>query len=296
MEFSDFASGFEPVITGPKKKQTPEERIESLKSYDGEDRVVPAQEIADSIVDIDNTVIPTGLRLLDNNFGGGFEPGELVVVTGLSGHGKTTLLMTLTQNMATLNAAWFTLEVTPKQFLTKMKKRDMKLPVFYMPLKNMAHDTTWIEERVYEAIGKYDSRIIFIDHLHRILSAEQTDNNVSLRIARVVNALKDIANERKIIIFLVAHCRDIPKGEELHMSHIRDSGMISREADAVIGIYRVKNSADLTDAPTLEMFTEEDKRSKLLILKNRREGLQGACFLNHSNHYLNDADPNDIFF
>lgn len=286
MQFSEF---IEPTV------QTPEERIAALKEYAGEDRVVPVQEIADTIVIGETQVVPTGLALIDNLFEGGFEPGELIVVTGLSGHGKTTLLMTLTANMQN-HAAWFTLEVTPQQFITKMKKRNVELPSFYMPLKNMTHDTEWIEERIYESIAKYDTKIVFIDHLHRILSAAQTDANASLRIARVVNSLKDIATERKLIIFLVAHCRDIPKGEELHMSHIRDSGMIKNEADAVLGIYRVKATAELADVPTQQMFDENDKRSKLLVLKNRRTGLQGACFLSHDNHYLNDTRTDDIFF
>lgn len=295
MDFEDFAGDFGTKISGPHKAEpkTALDRIEELKEYAGDDRVVPVQEIADSISDAQQTVHPTGLRLIDNNFEGGLEEGELVVVTGPSGNGKTSLLMTLTQNM-TVPTVWFTLEVTPKQFIQKMKKRNPALPLFYMPMKNLDHDTSWIEERVYEAIGKYGAKIIFIDHLHRILSADETDSNASLRIGRVVNKLKDIATEHNLIIVLVAHCRDMKPGEELHQSHIRDSGMIKNEADVVLGIYRVKLLSDLADPPPREMFTEQDTKSKLIILKNRRNGLQGASFLIHEQHYLRDTTDTDL--
>jgi len=278
---------------GEQDELSANERIENLKTYEGPDRVVPVQEIADTIDDSKVPVYPTGIRLIDNNFEGGIEEGELVVVTGLSGHGKTTLLMTMTQNMK-VPTVWFTLEVTPRQFIAKMKKRNPELPLFHMPMKNLNHDTDWITERVYEAIGKYGAKLIFIDHLHRILSPNETDSNASLRIGRVVNALKDIATEHNLIIVLVAHCRDLQKGEELHMSHIRDSGMIKNEADIVLGVYRVKLLSELGDPPSREMFTEQDNKSKLLVLKNRRTGLQGASFLIHEQHYLRDTTDTDL--
>ena len=280
------------------KNQRPsrEDLLLALKTYDGEDRVVPVEDIEATIGEDTTKKYATGFSLIDMNHEGGFEEGELVVVTGLTGQGKTTWLMSLTQNMQEHKAVWFTLEVTPRQFIAKLKHRNPQLPVFYMPKRTASHDVRWLEERILEAVSKYEAKVVFIDHLHRIISENDGDENNSMRIGRILNFLKDIAVDNNLVVFLVAHCRDLQKNEELHISHIRDSGLISREADTVIGIYRTKNGAELHEPPTREMLEPHDNLSKVLILKNRRTGIQGAGFLVHRDHYLSDPTEADILF
>lgn len=257
----------------------------TLSEYQGEDRIVSSQELAQELdqapVRTFNTEIPTMDRILK-----GVEPGELVIVTGPSGDGKTTFLMSLTKNMKE-KSAWFTLEVTPKQFLKKIKQKDNNLPLFYLPKKNVENHIDWLLERIVEAKVKYDTNIIFIDHLHQIFSMEKMNKNLSLEIGDVVAQIKKIAVDYGLAIFLIAHNRDRQDNKEPQMSDIRDSGMISRLADIVMGIWRVPNKSKLEDKRMRECG-ETDNWAKVRIWKNRREGTKGTWFMEHSNHYLSE--------
>jgi len=263
---------------------------DELYNYNGEDKVVPAQELIDELALTNdslyclNTGIPSMDRILE-----GVECGELIVVTGLSGYGKTTFLMTLTNNMADLDikAVWFTLEVTPRQFMKKITMRTKNIPEFYIPRDNTDNSLHWIEARIFEAKTKYNCKVVFIDHINMIYSLEQSKGNVSLEIADLVAKIKQIAIKYNLVIFLVAHCKDSIDNKEPVERDIRDSGMISRLADIVMGIWRIRNDSD-PDSVKLKVLDENDNQAKVRIWKNRRTGKLGYFFMEHHNHYLTE--------
>lgn len=256
---------------------------QALSEYQGEDRIVSSEELAEELdqspTKTFKTEIPTMDRILK-----GVEPGELVVVSGPTGDGKTTFLMSLTKNIVE-HSAWFTLEVTPKQFLKKISHD--KMPLFYLPKKNTENNIDWLLKRIIEAKVKYDTNVIFIDHLHQIFSIEKINKNLSLEIGDIVAQIKKIAVDYGLVIFLIAHNRDRQDNKEPQMSDIRDSGMISRLADIVMGIWRVQNDSKLEDKRMREIG-ENDNWSKVRVWKNRREGTKGTWFMQHDNHYLTE--------
>lgn len=268
---------------------------EELSTYNGEDRVVSSQELISELSKTDESIfalktgIPSMDRILD-----GVECGELIVVTGLSGHGKTTFLMTLTNNMAEqdIKSVWFTLEVTPRQFMKKITARQEKIPKFFIPKDNSDNSLAWIEARIFESKTKYNSKVVFIDHINMIYSLEQSKGNVSLEIADLVAKIKQIAIKYNQVIFLVAHCKDPLESKEPTERDIRDSGMIVRLADTVMGVWRVRNDADPTDTK-IKVLDETDNQSKVRIWKNRRSGRMGFFFMEHKDHYLTEINKND---
>jgi len=260
-----------------------------LADYKGEDRIVSSEELAAEVKTIPARIFKTGVPSMDRLLGG-VEPGELVIVTGPTGQGKTTLLMTLTNNLAGKeNCAWFTLEVTPKQFLTKIMRKEDKMPLFYLPAKNTENNIDWLLERIIEAKVKFDTNIIFIDHLHQIFSIEKLKNNLSLEIGDVVAQIKKIAVDYGLAVFLIAHNKDREDNQEPQMRDIRDSGMICRLADTVMGIWRVPNDTE-KDNKRMKECNETDNWAKVRIWKNRREGTLGAWFMEHKNYYLDEIE------
>lgn len=291
------------------------EREKLLSEYVGEDRVVTSKELSEElVVDSDLYKTKTGFPSLDRMLDS-VEAGELIIVTGPSGQGKTTLLMSVSQNMIRNNddSLWFTLEVTPRQFLQKIKASSEDMPLFYVPRnpidytdqkymeqwekqhKRRYEMIDWIEDRIIETKVKYETedrrlRCVYIDHLHQLFSSTQFNTNLSLEIGDLVAKIKDIALLHDITVFLVAHCKDVPPdtSREIRMSDLRDSGMISRLADTVLGVWRIQNDDDGT-ARRQKPIGENDSKAKIAIFKNRRTGKLGFFTAWHENHYLKEV-------
>jgi replicative DNA helicase len=269
-----------------------------LSTYEGNDKVVSSHELAEELKKTEESVfiIPTGVESYDRLHEGGVEAGELIIVTGPTGEGKTSFLMSITKNMANSshNSIWFTLEVTPRQFLKKIIAKDSNLPLFYVPRENTENQITWIEDRIIEAKVKYDAKVVFIDHIHQIFSIARmsSQSNLSFELGDLVAKIKKIAIDNNLVIFLIAHSKDDPSGtaREPRKEDIRDSGLISRLADSIVGVWRVPNDEEI-DSKRRKEINENDTKSKVRVFKNRRTGKVGAWFMFHANHYLSENDP-----
>lgn len=269
-----------------------------LAGYEGEDRMVSSLELAEELdkTEDSNFIVATGIPSLDAAHEGGIEAGEVWVFTGPSGEGKTTITMTVTQNMAEcdVKTAWFTLEVTPRQFIKKMKSRAGKVPLFYLPNENKEPMVNWIEERIIEAKVKYDCRVIFIDHLQQIFSMARMENpnqNLSWEMGDLMAKIKNIAVMHDIAICLIVHTKDDPTGSsrEPRKEDIRDSGLVQRLADSIVMIWRVPNDDELKNSRR-KVIETSDAKAKVRIVKNRRNGTLGTWFMYHKDHYLEEIE------
>ena len=268
----------------------------NLAKYEGVDRMVSSLDLA---IELDKTedssfIVPTGIPSLDSLHEGGIEAGEVWIFSGPSGEGKTTLTMTMTQNMAEagIKTAWFTLEVTPRQFIKKMKARANNVPLFYLPNENKDPVVSWIEERIVEAKVKYDCKVVFIDHLQQIFSMARMENpngNLSWEIGDLMAKIKSIATMHDIAVVLIAHTKDDPSGSsrEPRKEDIRDSGLVQRLADSIIMIWRVPDDDELKNSRR-KIIESGDAKAKVRIVKNRRTGTLGTWFMLHKDHYLEE--------
>lgn len=248
------------------------ERERHLFDYAGDDRVITSQEMQAEIKNWNKPEIELKVLFpdLDGSLGG-FRPGELITVTGLTGEGKTTLCQSFTRNLSrqSIGCIWFSYEVLPKYFLEVFGDPP---PVFYMPRKLAGNTITWIESRILEAKLKYDCRVVFCDHLHFLIDM-RTHHNMSLEIGFVMRSLKKIAIAHQVCIFLIAHLGKIKPNEnaEPDLSDIRDSSFVSQESDSVLIIWR---------------RGDDSVNSMLKIAKNRKRGIRKKIELEKVENFL----------
>ena len=211
----------------------------SLRDYHGEDEVITSLELLDLIkkqvpIEPIYSKLPTLDKVLD-----GFEPGEVIAISGPTKGGKTLLGQTLTTNFEEQNirSLWFSYELTPRQFLSRFEE----IPFFLIPKMLKAYALDWMQERILEATHKYGIRVVFIDHLHFLFDIARS-KNTSLEIGQIMRWLKTIAIELNVIIFLLCHFQKIRSDDEPDHSNIRDSSFVAQESDTGLVLWRVKDS------------------------------------------------------
>lgn len=232
------------------------EREETLATYDGEDQVISAYDMHARLKGEKKPqwALKSGLPALDGYIDG-FLGGEVSVISGVTGEGKTTFCQTLTNNFYAKNQAvvWFSYEVRPRLFLNQFGP---VLPDFYLPAKLRDRSIPWIRERVHEAVLKYGVKAVFVDHLHYLLDMAKAQN-VSLQIGDLMRNIVNMSHELDIHFFLVAHMTKVRPDAEPSKGDARDSSFVEQEADNVFYIWRSKKF---------------DNQSTLKIAKNRRMG------------------------
>lgn len=244
-----------------KRLKEVEERKEiedTFRNYSGSDRIVSVKEARD-IISVQKPafkVVPKLSKL--NKLIDGFQTGELVVVSGPTGMGKTTLLQSFTYdfNDQKVPCVWFSYEVGIRDLMNRFKGY---VPNFYLPLENVESNVKWLAQRIWESIVKFDTKVVFIDHLHYLLDMGYLSKvNSSLAIGMLMRDLKKLALKTDTVIFLISHLGKTRMDTIPDISDLRDSSFIGQESDIVLMVWRDK----------------ED--SYLKVVKNRRVGTQGA--------------------
>ena len=243
--------------------------------------------------------IPTGFNHL-NRIIGGFFGGQLGVLTGLRGTGKSTLASQMVINAVSngWNAfyysgelansdvrEWLELQIAGADRVTnyvingkvfhKIKPEYSQAAADWYRGKIFTKDEIdyqqaeegeidrGIVEIVEDAINKYDCRFIVIDNLMTAI-ADNLDTDKYREQGVFMKSLTRIAQKYQVFVMLVAHPRKTD-GRKLMNDDVAGTGDITNLASVVLGY--VKPPLGEEEDPT-----ENAKRRKLTILKNRLTG------------------------
>lgn len=189
------------------KKLAELKRNEILLNYEGNDEVIAFEEIVEEVREEKQQVhFPTKYLSIDKAFGGGFIEGDLVLVTGFSGQGKTSLCFDMTRNMEDLSCMWLPFEESAEELARKMIRYNSKSPKFFTPRNLIREDMDWIEERILESVLKYGTKVVFLDNLHFITMANNNDESWN-KAGNTAKQLKKVAKKLGIAIVLIVHLR-----------------------------------------------------------------------------------------
>ena len=264
---------------------------EGLKKYDGEYKVVLSKEIKEKL-EKEKNIFPnfaykTKIPKLDKILGDGIEEGQLIVISGSTGIGKSSFMTSLTFNFAEQNikALWLSYELTYRQLFEKLDWTGLPLPDFYLPIKIRHQSMEWLRERIVESVVKYDVKIVFIDHLHSLLPFNCIDP--TKEVSNRVRLLKALAIEFNIIIICAVKVkRDLM--EIIPTEHdLRDSAMIGDEADTVIFIWR-KLEKQTKEEKLNEGLKYRGNESVLYVAKCRKTGTRDFVPLIYENNIFKE--------
>lgn len=250
----------------------PSDILPEVLEYAGPDRVVSSLEYAEVLkqrLGAPRATFTSGIKTLDDAIKG-FQPGELIVVSGPTGMGKTLFIDTTIRSMreAKSFSLFFSFEVTPE---TVVLAHSTPETVLFLPLEHVAMDLEWIRWRCLEAKMKFNCQAVFIDHLHYLLDLG-SKNNMSLEIGRIMRFLKkDIALAMNLAVFIVCHVKQLDMETEPSIYHLRDSSFVAQEADTVLMIWR---RWDLDFAGN-KLDSRLQGLATLAVQKARRTGVMG---------------------
>lgn len=235
-DFERHLHSLKSEISTPEQK---ERLVEAMKIYKGEDKIISSHDVREMMRNVEVLPdYPTGIATLDRLLGGGIRPKQLVTLAAPPKSGKTSWCIELTANMRAQNPVWFPIEESPEELIEKFLDRGEEPPLFYFPQNvTQPRNLRWIEERIVEAVVKFDSKIVFIDHIGKVVP--KVNNGYHREYDFVVQELKDIAKKWNVAIVMMAHVNKQLKIDEVPVwTDIAESAAPGKESDIVLMLWR----------------------------------------------------------
>lgn len=213
--------------------------------------------------------VTTGFKTLDN-FTGGWQAGDLVVIGARPGMGKTSLILKnileiaksgqpvgmfslemsteqLTARLMAIDSEFHLSQLIKKGFehtkyfprLLEVQQRIGKLPIFIDDNAGTTISQMTMKARMWKR--KHGITALFVDYI-QLMSGESAFGNREQEIATISRKLKTIAKELEIPVIALSQLgRSVEtRGGDKRpkLSDLRESGAIEQDADTVIFIYR----------------------------------------------------------
>jgi replicative DNA helicase len=210
----------------------------------------------------------SGFAGLDE-FLGGFQRSDLVIVGGRPSMGKTSLALSLARNAAVEQGACvalFSLEMAREPLVLRLLASEAEVDSRQVRL---GHHTEEQEKRIMNAIGRLSQASIYIDdtpqlrvvemrsktrrlyyergvdliivdYLQLMQGDRRSDNRVQ-EVSEISRSLKGLAREINAPVLAVSQLSRAPEGRASHepqLSDLRESGSIEQDADVVVFVYR----------------------------------------------------------
>jgi replicative DNA helicase len=256
------------------------------------------------------TGVASGLMDLDD-ITSGFHPGELIIVAGRPGMGKTALALSMGRNAAVLEktgVGMFSLEMANHQLAMRLLcaegrvdshlVRTGKLPKsqwknLSIAVGSLAEAPIYLDDTPGMSVLEVRAKarrlkaeknvgLIIVDYL-QLMSGPKGSESRQQEISQISRSLKNLAKEIDLpVIGLSQLSRAVESRSDRRpqLSDLRESGAIEQDADVVIFLYR----------PWVYTQEEDDRGKAEIIVAKQRNGPTGivqATFIDRFARFEN---------
>ncbi|WP_231174047.1 RAD55 family ATPase [Helicobacter pylori] len=229
--------------------------------------------------------ISTGINFLDNISDGGFEVGQLILLSGDPEAGKTLLgIQYIINAQQKHKVTYFGFEFSVRKHIETLNSKGFKINKENYFIDDLSCE---INELVLQIRGlaKEGHKLFIIDSQMKI-QAPIVGRTIEEIETTKFTTLADLAKSLQVIIVLIIQNS---KSDSYAPTGSRKG---AHEAHVMVRIEKIKNG----ELKHIKDYNERVKHRKILILKNKQTGLQGIQFFRIDSYKLFEVGANYIGF
>ncbi|EJB86270.1 hypothetical protein HPHPH10_1166 [Helicobacter pylori Hp H-10] len=225
--------------------------------------------------------ISTGIDFLDNISDGGFEVGQLILLSGDPESGKTLLSIKYIANAQQKHkVTYFGFEFSVRKHIETLNSKNFKLNKENYFIDDLSCEINELVSQI-RGLAKEGHKLFVIDSQMKIQAPIVGRTIEEVETSKFVT-LADLAKRLQVIIILIIQNS---KNDSYAPTGSRKG---AHEAHLMIRIEKIKSG----ELKHIKDYKERGKYRKVLILKNKQTGLQGVQFFRIDNYDFFEVSTN----
>lgn len=258
--------------------------------------------------------VPTGFVDLDDLFAGGLMPGQMVIIAGRPGSGKSTLGLDICRAVSIrhrLTSVFFSLEMTRQEITMRCIAAQAKVPLSKLRDGVQLSDDDWnrisvhlndistaplfiddsaglnmstIRAKARRLKQEHDLRVIVIDYVQLMTSGAKVENR-QVEVSEFSRQVKLLAKELEVPIVALSQLnRGVEQRADKRpvISDLRESGSLEADSDIVILLHR---------PDMYEMESDRPGEADFIVAKHRNGPMRdlAVAFQGHLARFVSMA-------
>ncbi len=225
--------------------------------------------------------IHTGIDFLDNISDGGFEVGQLILLSGDPEAGKTLLgIQYITNAQQQHKVTYFGFEFSVRKHIETLNSKGFKINKENYFIDDLSCEINELVSQI-RGLAKEGHKLFIIDSQMKI-QAPIVGRTIEEVETIKFTTLADLAKRLQVIIILIIQNS---KNDSYAPTGSRKG---AHEAHVMIRIEKIKSG----ELKHIKDYNERGKHRKVLILKNKQTGLQGIQFFRINDYRLFEISTN----
>lgn len=263
--------------------------------------------------------VKTPLVELNNSLKGGFRGGQLIIIAGRPGMGKTQIAINIAEKASeTANGLFFSMEMQKDEIIQRMILKNELIDDYRMETGQMSMEEWSLIDKEFGKLSKLNLSIIdnqnSFSKIRSTIRRKKRENKCDfaiidyiglvqtntyfqtrdLEIGFMTNNLKALAMELNIPIIALSQLSRPAKGmspKRPQLTDLRESGNIEQDADIVIFVHR----PTYYDKNAIDEDGNSYSNRGLLVKAKHRNGIVEDIQFSHDNRFKKiwDYEPNN---